>query len=179
MFSGSLNVGRVDLSILKTPGPPLVFDPHVFTLTRLVVVSRSFLSLPSSFLSLNAQHHNSHFTSICHTSLTLTSPSLTHHIAHRIVTFTDRMNGHPDSAQRPSLRGGDGSINLNFQQQQQPPPMMGPLVPSLNGYGSPCVPFNAHANTAVVYVILTPFRSALFDGSAISFWNLVNRDRYT
>ncbi|QDS75937.1 hypothetical protein FKW77_003127 [Venturia effusa] len=60
------------------------------------------------------------------------------------------MNGHIDAAQRPSLRGGDGSINAMFLQQQQPPPNMGPLVQTLNAYGSLCVPFNAHANTAVV-----------------------------
>lgn len=58
------------------------------------------------------------------------------------------MNDQPDGAQRTSLRGGDGSINMGFQ--QQPPPVMGQLVPTLNAYGSPCVPYNAHANSAVV-----------------------------
>ncbi|TID18534.1 hypothetical protein E2P81_ATG06449 [Venturia nashicola] len=56
------------------------------------------------------------------------------------------MNDQTKGVQRPSLRGGDGSSHVYFH--QHPSTMM--LVPTLDAFVSPCVPFNAHANTAVV-----------------------------
>ncbi|KAE9972331.1 hypothetical protein EG327_009517 [Venturia inaequalis] len=51
------------------------------------------------------------------------------------------MNGKPDAAQRPLLRGGDGSSSANVH--PQPRAMM--AVPTLNAYG-----YNSQANAAVI-----------------------------